>query len=320
MAIPGPGTPIDLTDLATEFGDSAPHSVSEFYRGGGKVPDSAGNSAIPTSGSIALGNFYGSANIVALALTITSNTNNYDLYSVVSSNPSYSAGSTAVTLTVNPGVTVGSTSTGTYALSVPNSFNPADTVTIVNNGTIVGRGGNGGTGGFGNGQPGGTGGNAVYVNRPVTFDNNATLAGGGGGGASSSKTDSAQGFYPKSGSPSGTVFLRGAGGGGGAGVTGGSGGLGGPSNPGGFAISGNGATGSATTGGAGGNRAHNPIDGKYSGKGGNGGARGANGSPPEYGSHNSAVHAGTGGTRGRYMTGNPYVTWQSTGTRLGGVS
>ena len=57
MAIPGSGTPIDLTTIATEFNDDAPHSVSEFYRGGGLVPDAVTNSTIPTTGAIALGNF-----------------------------------------------------------------------------------------------------------------------------------------------------------------------------------------------------------------------------------------------------------------------
>lgn len=319
MAIPGSGE-IAVTDLSTEFGGTAPHGMSEYYRGGGLVPDSAGNSAVPTSGAIALGNFYGSANIVALSLTITSNTNNYDLYSVVSSNPAYSAGSTAVTLTVNPGVTVGSTSTGTYAFSVPNAFAAGDTISIVNNGTIVGRGGNGGQGTTSfNGAPGGTGGNAVYVNRPVSITNAGTLAGAGGGGAASAATNGATGFWPKSGGPQGQLIISGNGGGGGAGVNAGSGGPGSHNSPTNQPASNPGSGGTATAGGAGGARQNGP-GGYYSGAGGSGGARGANGSPPEYGSHNSAVHAGTGGTRGNYLTGNPYVTWVANGTRLGGVS
>jgi hypothetical protein len=50
---------ISLANLATEFGDSAPHSLSEFYRGGGLVSNSATNSNVPTSGTISLANFYG---------------------------------------------------------------------------------------------------------------------------------------------------------------------------------------------------------------------------------------------------------------------
>ena len=319
MAIPGPGTPIDLTDIATEFGDSAPHTVSEFYRGGGKVPDSAGNSAIPTSGSIALGNFYGSANIVALALTIASNTNNYDLYTVVSADPSYSAGSTAITLTVNPGVTVGSTSTGTYALSVPSGFNPADSVNIVNNGTIVGRGGNGGSGGSynsDNAQAGGAGGHALYINRPVSITNSGTLAGAGGGGGGSGGAALQTGSWPKSGAG---IFdpYSGNSGGGGAGSPAGSGAPGYPQSVAGKA----GSPGTATAGGAGGPR--NTAGANYTGAGGNGGARGAAGATAEpYGgsTSNPRQPSKAGGASGRYITGNSYATWVATGTRLGGAS
>lgn len=51
--------PISLGDIATEFGGAAPHSLSEYYRGGGLVPDTAANAGIPTSGPISLSDFYG---------------------------------------------------------------------------------------------------------------------------------------------------------------------------------------------------------------------------------------------------------------------
>lgn len=51
--------PISLADIAAEFGGSAPHSLSEYYRGGGLVPDTPANSGIPTSGAISLSDFYG---------------------------------------------------------------------------------------------------------------------------------------------------------------------------------------------------------------------------------------------------------------------
>ena len=53
MAIPGPGTAISINTIATEFGGTVPHSLSEYYRGGGLVPNTPGNAAIPTSGQIA---------------------------------------------------------------------------------------------------------------------------------------------------------------------------------------------------------------------------------------------------------------------------
>ena len=59
---------ISLANIATEFSDTAPHSLSEFYRGGAKVPDSAANTNIPQSGTISLGNFYGAQSVVAFQL------------------------------------------------------------------------------------------------------------------------------------------------------------------------------------------------------------------------------------------------------------
>jgi hypothetical protein len=128
-----------MTTIATEFGGTVPHSLNEYYRGGGLVPNTPTNAAIPTSGQIAIGNFYGSANRSTVALTIAANTFNYDVFT--NRGPTYVAGASDVVVTVNPGVTVGSTSTGTYAMLVPSAFNPGDTVTIVNNGVVQGMGG-----------------------------------------------------------------------------------------------------------------------------------------------------------------------------------
>ena len=44
-------------DIVAEFGGSAPHALSEYYRNAGLV--TAGNTAVPTSGAIALSDFYG---------------------------------------------------------------------------------------------------------------------------------------------------------------------------------------------------------------------------------------------------------------------
>lgn len=58
MALQASGT-ISISDIATEFGGTAPHSLSEYYRGGGLVPDTGTNSGVPTSGAISLSDFYG---------------------------------------------------------------------------------------------------------------------------------------------------------------------------------------------------------------------------------------------------------------------
>jgi len=75
MAIVSPGA-VSLSDLATEFGGSQPHSMSEYYSGGSNVPSGTQNSSsvtIPTSGQISLASsFYGSvAEVVLLETTIT---------------------------------------------------------------------------------------------------------------------------------------------------------------------------------------------------------------------------------------------------------
>lgn len=63
MVLPASGT-ITLGNLRTEFGGTAPDKMSEFYRGGGFVPDVATNAAVPTSGRITLKQFYGTQKIV----------------------------------------------------------------------------------------------------------------------------------------------------------------------------------------------------------------------------------------------------------------
>lgn len=326
MPIPGPGPSISMTTIATEFGGSVPHSLSEYYRGGGLVPNTPTNSAIPTSGTISMGNFYGSANRVAVNLTIAGNTYNYDVFT--NRGPTYSPGSSDITVTVNPGVTVGSTSVPAYAMLVPSSFSPGDTVTIVNNGVIQGMGGGGGAGGAAGGVPypgvaGSAGGNAVYVNRPTVVTNNGTIAGGGGGGGGGGGASTTSGKFLSRG-------RGGGGGGGGAGFNGGAAGSGGalipPFGP--EARAGNpGQAGTSPAGGAGGVGGQFPGGGpsNQAGTGGAGGGRGASGSgggnsPSTGGGGTSPSTGGGGGAAGRYMTGNPFVTWPAFGTRQGGVS
>ena len=123
------------------------------------------------------------SNRVAIPLSITTNTPNYDVYA--NRGPTYAPGTSDITVTIGPAAIVFSSSTGTAAFSVPSAFNPGDTVTVVNNGVILGRGGAGGNGGVapsggGNppGSPGGGGGGAfltqlftnyLFHSRPNTF-------------------------------------------------------------------------------------------------------------------------------------------------------
>jgi len=54
--------PISITDLVTEFGGDAPHSLTEYYRGGSLVPNVTANNSVPTSGAISLTDFFGATN------------------------------------------------------------------------------------------------------------------------------------------------------------------------------------------------------------------------------------------------------------------
>ena len=286
MALPSSG-PLAFTNIQTEFGGTNPIGLNEYYRGGGLVPVSSTTTTIPSSGTIAANNFYGTANRVDVPLTIGSPVYNYDVYA--NRGPGYIAGKSNVNVTVGPGVLVGSTSTGAYAMLVPSSFSPGDAVTITNNGVIQGRGGDGGPGQFGasNGIAGSGGGNALYVNRPVTITNNSVIAGGGGGGGAGA------GLTPFKGGSD-----WGGGGGGGAGFDGGSGGGGGRPGSGGNSSSGGGGGGAPAPGGPGGGR----------------GAAGSGGSPIGGANPRSG---GPGGGAGFYIIGNPFVTWAATGTREG---
>lgn len=256
------------------------------------------------------------SNRVAIPLTISTNSYNYDVYT--NRGPTYSAGTSDITVTINPGVVVGSTSTGSYAFLVPSAFNPGDTVTVVNNGVIQGRGGDAGAGGgnFQAGLGGSVGGAAVYVNRSTTITNNGTLAGGGGGAGGG-------GFGLTSIQPNPeqltlNYYAGGGGGGGGAGFDGGTGGSGGsvggsndnrPGSP--------GASGTSPAGGGGGGGGTNgQVRAGAGGTGGGRGSSGASGQPQVQGSV-PAISGGSGGGAGAYIVGNPFVTYPATGTRLG---
>lgn len=76
MALQSSGQ-ISLSNIATEFGGSAPHAMSEYYSGGSNVPSGTQNASgvtIPTSGQIALAtNFYGSvAETIVGSVTVNS--------------------------------------------------------------------------------------------------------------------------------------------------------------------------------------------------------------------------------------------------------
>ena len=210
-----------------------------------------------------------------LALTISANTANYNIYNAAAATSTWiaSPGPYAITVTINAGVTVGT-------LLTDSKFYSGTTITIINKGTILGNGGAGGAGGNGGAGYGGAGSPgtaAIILNWPVlSLTNTGIIAGGGGGGAGGSAA-----VY-------GANVRSGGGGGGGEGYTGGAGGT--VPIPGGGAT--NGAAGTNITGGSGG-LGDNPPNPHGGAGGGTSGylVSGGSGAIPYY-IHSSAVCGG----------------------------
>ena len=303
MPLPASG-PISFNNINVELGVAGTTQASlgqTSYR----------NLAGVASGQISMSNFYGKAN--QFAFTISSNQTNANLRTLA-----IAAGwnqSSKVVATINSGIYISSNSTGTPALTVNGSF-PGG-VELVNNGYIVGMGGNGGVGdrySLGGGSAGASGGLALSVSVATTINNASGVIGGGGGGGGGGGWSYL--YYRKN-----NVRERsGSGGGGGrssaaANSAGGAGGAatywGGPGNP--------GSAGTVSSAGAGGAAA-----GDADARGGVGGAGGG------WGSAGSTGGSGTGrggngsgfsaGAAGGAVAGNASISWVSTGTRYGGIS
>ena len=68
MPLPSSGA-LSISDIVGEFGGSAPHSLSEYYRNGSFVGDNSDNQNIPTSGAISIKDFYGAAALPQVTFT-----------------------------------------------------------------------------------------------------------------------------------------------------------------------------------------------------------------------------------------------------------
>ncbi len=245
-------------------------------------------------------------------LTISSDTANYNI-AAAAGNPS---SATNIVLTINSGVKVYSNSASTAALDT-GSLLAGSTVKIVNNGYIIGAGGNGGQAENTNctGDPTGfSGGNAVNLTVTTTIDNTNgyIFAGGGGGGGGGP----GRATYP----PCYSGFA-GGGGGGGAGNIGGGGGAGGTNEP---NTAFNGTTGSTggASGGAGGTGYVFSGE-RYGGNGGVGGEYGMPGGTGASGRFLEVVYpGGSGGSAGKAINLNSNtVTWLggNNGTQVKGA-
>ena len=239
--------------------------------------------------------FYGRSLGFTFNATISANTNNYNLRAAAVAAGWNQTVPLNATVTINGGVFVGSTSTGTRAFDTGVTFPSGTTLALVNNGTIIGRGGNGGNGG----EPGGSGagsgaggGPALIAQQAISITNNGTIGGGGGGGGGGNG-----GTYGRGGSDS----SGGGGGGGGRGVSSGGAGTSG--------LTTNGQPGGGgTLTAAGGGGAPGGFGGSTGG--GSGGGAGSNG----------AGSGAGGGGGGACINGNANITWIAFGTRLGSIS
>ena len=216
----------------------------------------------------------------------------------------YVSGLTDVTFTINSGVYVGSTNKDNYAFIIgPYSYSWAagDTITVVNNGYILGKGGFGGAGSYAYGsagQNGIAGSPAVYAIRAATFTNNGTVGGGGGGGGGGG-TDIIP-SYP---------YFYTSGGGGGGGGAGYVAGTGGNANSG-FDYNGtNGNNASTSVGGGGGTGGAS--------RGNNGGYGGGLGESGQVGYSGSSTAGGSAGAGGACLVGKSYI---NSGSGIGGTT
>jgi len=321
--------PISLKQIADEFEDTAPHSMSEFY---------GLTNTLPGNGRIDFDDFYGQSK--GFRLTITSNTVQYNLNTDLIANGWNSIDPIVATITINSGIYVYSNNTSIAGFTI-GTLPAGSTVSIINNGYIMGKGGNGGAGTQSPhvyaANPGGAGGPAINLNYPVSITNNSYIGGGGGGGGSSS-ADYAGSVACGGGGGAGA----GTGGGGNPGGAGGAGGNPGASGANGGSYAGGGGgrimPGNATTaysqgGQAGGSGARRFSNGNGSyglggGAGNPGGSAVNDGSRPfnsggggGWGASGGAGVGVGGGAGGKAvnLNGNS-VIWLVTGTRYGAIS
>lgn len=214
--------------------------------------------------------------------TISTNTANYSLTTAAAAAGWDQVSALVAAITINPGVTVYSTTSSSAAVTVSSNYplSSGSSVSIVNNGSILGAGGAGGQGELPSPSyyppvsmgAGGAGGPGVKTTFPITITNNGTIAGGGGGGGGSG----------------GLVYID--------------------------------ADGNAysSTPGAGGGVGQGIA--AATGNGGARGQSGSIGSGTTYDSSGYVFTNGTGGAgglAGAAVQGNSYVTWLATGTRFG---
>jgi hypothetical protein len=190
--------PLTLSDIVAEFGGTKPYKLSNYYRGGGIVPNKNANSKVPLNGEISYSDFYGATKIIELT---------YKAYGGGGAGGSgYENGGDTVTTTAEAGAKTGIMLKSVYdSLKtagggvVPTAVDNALFLLNIAGGNAVVSGGAGGrNGGSGLGRVGGAGGNSDFgagsAGGPL---NNAAgnpvwgrwASGGGGGGGDAGRGD-----------------------------------------------------------------------------------------------------------------------------------
>lgn len=302
MALQGSGA-ISLSNVQTEFGGADPINFNEYYRNGGYV--TSNNTSVPTSGTISLSQFYNARKGFIFNQTLSGTTMDYNLRSAAISGGWDQVTALIATITINGGVVVGSSSTGSYAFNTGSSFPAGSILVLSNSGYILGRGGNAGAGGYDYAAGyGGGGGPALIASAAITIYNYGVIGGGGGGGGGGRALP---GAYGSQGGSGGAGYYSGS-------RAGGSYGGGGDW----------GNDGALTSGGGGGNGGlnYNSINPNflYIGGAGPGGGLGSSGGWYVATGYDGGGAGGGPGAAGACTSGNGNITWGATGSRYGALN
>lgn len=299
---------ISLSDVNVELSKSATATISL------NDADVRGLAAVP-SGLIDLQDLQGKSAV--FVYTITTNQTDLNLRTLALANGWN--GIFPAQITVGSGVSINGSvaANSTPALTIDGSW--PNGVTLINNGSILGRGGNGGNGSNGVGTAGGR---ALTASVACSINNIGTIAGGGGGGGGG--RGGGVSIQCDMDTTSCNTTAPGGGGGGGRSSVGfnASGGSGGGTGTCNGSASGSAAgAGQAGTSTAPGNGGGGASIGSCScincsfGSGGAGGAGGAYGTAGTVG----GLSGGAGGAAGQAVNGNANITWVAFGTRLGTI-
>ena len=202
MTLPAIGQQISMSQVNVELNVA---STTQISLNDTSVRGLAGKAA---GVSIGMNELQGKSAAAFASNTISATTTQQTIN--ISTLAGYVAGRTTATITVNSGVTIYSTSTSTPALTISGATT-GDSIVLINNGVIMGKGGDGGS------SPAQAGGPALSISANISITNNGYIVGGGGAGYGMGGGGAGGG---KAGDASTTVF---GGAGGALGATGGNG-------------------------------------------------------------------------------------------------